>query len=378
MKKITLFIVLLLLPILSFAQDASTTNSYIVNYDEVMQGHAKKIRSKAKIILAKLTNKPQRIFVGEIVPYRVKVSLNNFHKSRYKLAYKIYNEKETLEHIGVRSDNLYTYITFYISASYIHPTIKLFIIDSKNRILDEKKVDGISNIKVVHLKHEYYSHLIAKSLVVKNITAKFYNKDYNTITINIDANIANVRDFILPIDSNEVKSYQTSVTDVLSFPTTNFTYETVISKKIKRIKFVYYNTSKNDFALVDEKVNILDKKIDAQTKIKPNNSYRNITYIIIIIVLLALSVLFLIYVRLYKIAIIVFIILAYYTFENVVNSGSISINSGANISILPTKNSTVFFITKKDRTATRLNKIGKYYKIKINNKIGWVNEKFVK
>ena len=67
-------------------------------------------------------------------------------------------------------------------------------------------------------------------------------------------------------------------------------------------------------------------------------------------------------------------LLSIYLIIQLLPKGNVILKKGTKVQILPTKNSTVFYIVKKETNAKILNKKGNYIKIKINNKIGWINE----
>ena len=150
-------------------------------------------------------------------------------------------------------------------------------------------------------------------------------------------------------------------------------FYTILPKNKKSFKFYYFNTSENKFNKIEIPIILKENIISTQTDINPNENKFFTPTNLFILTLIAISlIIFLIYQSTWLLIFpFLFSILILIQF---IPKGEIVVKKGTKLQILPTSTSTVFYIVKKDTKAKILNKRNNYIKVKIDNKIGWVNE----
>ena len=92
----------------------------------------------------------------------------------------------------------------------------------------------------------------------------------------------------------------------------------------------------------------------------------------ILIIIAFFLILFLIYQKIWILIFpLLFFVIIIYQF---IPKGEIFLKKGDKLTILPTYNSTIIYIIKKPQKAKILEKSRNYVEVKVNNKIGWINE----
>ncbi len=143
----------------------------------------------------------------------------------------------------------------------------------------------------------------------------------------------------------------------------------------KNLIFTYFNTTTNSFKEVKVPLILQNELVSTQTDLNPNDStfekYKKIAAIIVFVIFL------LIYIwKRWKIVLFfTFISLIVAIIYNLPNQKGV-IKTDSYIYILPTKNSTVFFKTKKDERVEALEKRENFVKVLgvDSDFVGWVKE----
>jgi hypothetical protein len=151
-------------------------------------------------------------------------------------------------------------------------------------------------------------------------------------------------------------------------------YVSVIPNYQKEYKFKYFNLKSNSVNKVSFPIILADATLSTQIGLNPQKSkfflYKIIAYF-------ALSLIFLLLFLKYRHKLLLFIsaLIAFYILYTKLLSGSLTLDEGVNIRILPTENSTVFFKTSQEIDAKILLKKDGYTKLLLpNGKIGWIKD----
>jgi len=264
--------------------------------------------------------------------------------------------------LNIKQINPYIYeINSTFKADDTNKTLEIYTnVNNLTQILNLNSV-----IKIKSLPHiERFSEVLADNLEILNpISSKDENKTILSFTIKCKN--CNIEDFNLSDFKTEQKLTVNSKNEA--------SYYIVLPDNQQKFYFYYYNTKENKFKKIEVPIVLKEQTISTQTNINPNENKFFTPLNIFILVLIAISlIIFLIF---QKIWLLIFpIILSGFIAIQFIPKGEITLKPGTKVQILPTPNSTVFYIIKKEQKAEILNKRDNYIKIKINNKIGWVNE----
>jgi len=261
--------------------------------------------------------------------------------------------------IFINQINPYIYeINTSFKADETNKTLKIYS-NEINQTIDFNKTIKIKSLPYI----ENFCGVIANNLQIVNpIASKEENK--TILSFNIKCSHCNIDDFNLT-NSNEQN---------LTINSNNkASYYIILPQNQKKLTFYYYNLKENRFKKIKVPIILKEQTISTQTDINPNENKFFTPLNIFILVLIALSLLiFLIFQKIWLL--ILPIILSGFIIIQFIPKGEIIVKPGTKLQILPTKNSTIFYTVTKEQKAKILNKRGNYIKIKINNKIGWVNE----
>jgi hypothetical protein len=263
-------------------------------------------------------------------------------------------------------------VTFYSDISFIlkdkFPEITISLLDNQ-LLLDELNISINSNISSLNPPLNF-SNIIASNFKILNITSSVYDDNNNLLALEIEANNSNLDMFSLKNSKEEEIEYNND------FLNSKITYYGIFHNREKKIEFSYYNILEKkyitNYIMIDPKI----EKISTQSDINPTND----NYIFLITLsIAALIILWLIlfYFR-RKWVYIVLIILAILsiTFINFPKQ-EVVLKNGAFIHILPTQQSTIFLVIGIDTKVKVLDSSNGYYKVILNNQVGWVKDKYV-
>jgi len=230
-----------------------------------------------------------------------------------------------------------------------------------------KKVDLNKYIKITKLpQNKRFCNVLANKLEIKNAFASKYKDNKIILTFDIKCDNCNIEDFKLPYEQKlTVKS------------PTNATYYAILPQNTKRLSFDYFNLKKNSFESVSIPVVLKDETISTQTNINAEQKTFFTPLNILILSLIAFTlIIFLIY---RKIWLLIFpLALAGALVYPYIPKGEVTLPAKTKMYILPTKQSSVIYITNHPTSAKVLKRINNYLKVKINNKIGWVKNEDIK
>jgi hypothetical protein len=303
--------------------------------------------------IVKIENPKEIYYQNQIADFNIKVITNT--KTNISIIapkdtkYKIHNKNGYVHEI-----NLTTKVT--------KPMPKI-IVTGKHLY---KKIN-FKDLNIVKLNPpKNFSGVLAEKLKISNVIAAKNDKNSIILSFDINTKKANLKDFHLPYEEK-----LTIRNDNLA------SYYVILPKNTNNLKFSYFNLKEKNFKQITIPVILKGETISTQTNINPEEGGFFSPINILLLTLIAFSlIIFLIYKKLFLLVFpIIFAgILIYPYFPK----GEITIPKNTNIYLLPTSQSTAFYITKKNQTVKVLKKINGYYKVEINNKIGWVKEKDVK
>ncbi len=252
---------------------------------------------------------------------------------------------------------------------YIYKLNARFKADKQNKIIEiynNEQNETINLNKIIKIKNlpkiDHFSGVLANNLKIINPISSKYETNKTILSFTIKCKNCNLRDFNLSKKEN---------LKVLS--NNEATFYIILPKNKKELTFYYYNLLQNKFDKIEIPIILKENTISTQTNINPNENKFFTPLNLLLLILTAIGlVVFLIYQRVWLLIFpLLFIVLILIQF---LPKGEVVLKKGTKLQILPTQNSTVFYIVKKKKKVKILNKRGNYLKVKINNKIGWVYE----
>ncbi|NPA73525.1 MAG: hypothetical protein GXO12_02325 [Epsilonproteobacteria bacterium] len=326
---------------------------------------------RQNLIYATYANKPERVYVKQIFKVEVKliVAIKRFDKisTKFIRGYKVdvLNPKSPWQK---RGDSVY-FNTFYYkvnSEKSRFPKIYIKIL-KKGRVLSAYTLGPIDT-KIVKLqKSNLFSGVIAQNLKVEKAKTTKYDDKSNILVMEITGKLANLKDFNLSgVIKNHIDSYSVNLPDMKIF------YFAILPKKRKFFEFTYFDTTQNSFKKFSIPVKVKSEDTSTQLELNPKDSkltlYKNIAlavaaFISLVLFIIRKKIVYLLII----IASVAYLLLFYNPFDTII------ISKDTKIRILPTYNSTVFYITDHQMSVEKLNEIDGYIKVKLpNGKIGWI------
>jgi hypothetical protein len=214
--------------------------------------------------------------------------------------------------------------------------------------------------------------VLAKELTLESFNATLYDDMNNLLVFKLSAHISNLYEFKIDnpnIVEQGLKERSSGIVD------SQMVYYIITNKENKYFEFEFFNTS----TLKKEKrtipIRLKNERVSTQTDLTPQSNFLQLYKILFIsLIVIVLSVIYF-YKREKGYLFLITIVIVWAVFETIPNS-TITIKSNTQVKILPTKNSTIFYITKYAIDADVLAKRDHFYKIQLkNNKVGWIHEK---
>ncbi len=328
---------------------------------------------RQSIIYLSYVKKPQRAYVNQIFKIKIKaiVATTKFDKIVTNFSgnnsYTILNPNNSWKWYN---DNIY-FNTYYIKSkteNVLFPRIIVSLLEGSNAIA-KSSLQPI-NPEIIKLKNtSIFSGVIADNIkIIKTRTTKF-NKNSNIFIMEIQGKNANLRDFRLRnVIKDGIDSYDINLPNIKIF------YFAIISNKRKILNFSYFNTNTNSFEKYSIPIEIDNEDTSTQLGLNPKESkletYKNIVLIAIAFFSLIVFIFRrkIVYIIIFSV-IVVYLLLFYNPFDSII------LKKNTKIRILPTYNSTIFYITDRKIVAEKLDSIKMYIKVLLpNGKIGWIKK----
>jgi len=311
-------VILLLIPFFLFAEIIKYENLKPYYYENQI------INLKAKIVLPK----PKEIIA---IPSNVEVNLSK--KNPYIYYINIKFKADNSEH-------------------------KLILVSQK--FYKEFNLNSIIKIKKINPPKNYSNILANKLEIINPISSKYKNNNI-LVSFTLKCDNCNIKDFNLSAKEQNLTLISNN----------EASYYMIVPKNKKKIEFYYFNLKQEKFNKIEIPIILKQETISTQTDLNPEeNRFFTPLNILILGIIAFFLIIFIIY---QKIWILFFpLILGGYLIYVILPKGELILKRNTKVQILPTKQSTVIYITKEPQKAKILNKTDNYTKVEINKKIGWV------
>lgn len=264
---------------------------------------------------------------------------------------------------------------FYFKAyadAFVMPTFQVLIYKEAELVETALIQPEELNFTQIAKDDDKFSSVIAKSLRVNAYKTKQYNNNELITILDIEANESNLEDFNLRYIEEQGFS---KISD--NYPEQSMLYYLVMPIHKKKIEFNYYNTKMKRFEKIEIPIVLDNELVSTQTDLNPNNSnlllYKKIALSVLTILFLGLFI----WKRKYYYLVLfmlTLIVLILYLMPN----KQAFVKNNTTIYILPTKNSTIFYKTKKVNVVQVVMKKEHFVKIMMNHNnkkiIGWIKE----
>ncbi len=337
---------------------------------------------RAQSLFLSFERLPKRVYVKEIFPVIVKsiAVFKNLQSLSYSLIggkdFNLLNKEALFEKID---ENEYK-ITLYFQLLSLKGKLPLIKVTAKDKSgYIESSTLSFKPIKVFSLRHDkYFCNVLADSLIVEKYKTTRFDENSYMFVMKIAAKRANIDDFHLDwVLRDKIESKKGD------FLESNFIYIAFIPSSTKEFNFKYFNLQNRRFENFSFPVILEKEELSTQLDLNPKASnfdiYKNIFLATVALIFLTL---FAFKIKKNRWAVIyLFIALAIgaYVIKDELPFSDITLKKGAKVTILPTRNSTIFYTAPKSMRVKVLNRVDPYYKILLpNNKIGWVKNEDIK
>ncbi|WP_103619278.1 SH3 domain-containing protein [Campylobacter concisus] len=330
---------------------------------------------KVKELLLKATNVPKNVVIGEIFSVEIVADTQNDFEFEFETQLDETNikwlNKKNFQWVK-SEDNKYVG-TFYLEATSIDAKTLKVGLDLKRN--GENYQNSSINIFLPKLKElrsdENYNHIVADNLEVKKFKTTKFDDINNIMVVEIYGNNVDLSAFNI-----ENKTILKQGVDTINgdFNSQSAYYFAVFKPNKKSLDFNYYNLKKAKFESFSLPVSVEDDDVSTQIGLNPKQSefstYKDVTIYSCVVIFLLLAIWRR---RLsYFFVAAVFIALGIYTYNPF---GKAVLKPDISVSILPTKNSTIFYTSRKNENVEILDTKGDYSKILFaDGKIGWVKK----
>jgi hypothetical protein len=312
---------------------------------------------------------PKSVYENQLFPvsihikhYNPKDKLN-FEYDNMSLIQPISNKPV----VAINQDE--AFYTFYFKVKEKKPTIEIPTLAIWN--LDQTYILNAQEIKVKKLdksKNLDFCGVLASKFRVNSIKIDPYDSEHILVTLNIEANEANLEDMhILNVIDDGIENLKRDGSNI------NANYYFIVSSTLEKIRFSYYNTIKKEF-----KSNTIDIKkyqnriINAELNPKELSFDKLKKYVLFGFTLFFMVLYLLTYDKLY---LFIFVVSGAALFYIYFSNKNICIQEGASLYILPTKNSNISLRVDEQIERQVIKEYNNFYKIEYKNSItGWIKK----
>ena len=332
---------------------------------------------RSQSIFLSYIEKPEKIYLSQHTTIKIKAIVTNKNVNDIKTSFvnakniKILNPNSSWKKItDTTYENSYNLKVFSTDAHM--PDIKITTTSQNGKIQTETLTSF--NPKIIALREDKeFSLVLAEDFTLSDHHEKKYDEQSNIIVLEINATGSNLEDFHIPYALRDG-------IDEIKYNGKNqrIYYFAIIPNDIKLFKFKYFNLQNNKYNIVSFPIILQDSSVSTQTDLNPEES-RYALYKAIALIVLAF-IIFLFYLKSKKIYILLLsLIVLVFAFYIRMPMSKIVLQQGIKLRILPTKNSTIFYITQEETKADKLLVRDGYIKVLLpNKKIGWIDENSAK
>lgn len=324
----------------------------------------------SKSLFLSLENAPQKVYVGQIFPIKVKTIVAHTKIDDLKTTFSNLKNVDIInpDSPWESSANNTYYNTFYFKITQhtaLLPTLSVALV--QNQTLIESTALSLPIPTIIQLKKDaLFSNVIANTLSVnKYKTTTFDAKNIITV-LEIETTGANLKDFKLSeIAKSGIDSFSENGNSQKIY------YYAVLPNYQKNFEFTYFDLPSNKFNKISLPLTIENEEVSTQLGLNPKESifefYKSIAYALAAFVFFFL---FIFYRKWYFLLLSLLFLALYFWDQNPLNK--VTLKTGSSMKILPMERSTIFYTSDKTLEVEKLGERETYIKILLpDGKIGW-------
>ncbi|WP_260604740.1 SH3 domain-containing protein [Campylobacter sp. MIT 99-7217] len=314
-------------------------------------------------------------FIGEVFSINLQAITNENTLFDFKLEFSKSNDLEFLNpKVKWQKDGNTYQTTLYFQAHSANANLSQIIVSlTRNNDIFQSSILNLNPIEFKRVDvDKNYSQIVAKNLEVSLFKTNYFDDKNLVMIIHLKAQNANLKYFKL----KDPQILQQRVDNIQGdFNASSAYYSAVFEPSKQNIEFSYFNTQTQKLENINLKVEISDDdEISTQTDLNPKNNDLNFYKQIALWVLAGICALVFVLRKNYYffVAALIFFILSFLV-DTTTHKQTLKANTKAKL--LPTSQSTSFYISDKEEEVQVLNTRQDYVKILLEDgKIGWVHK----
>ena len=266
-----------------------------------------------------------------------------------------------------------TYVYKIKGKNVILPPLRVKVASADGSYEEEVVANG-AKLQAVELNNNpNYANVIADSMEVVDYRVKEYDEQNNVVIFQIESRGGTLQS--MKIGQYAKQGLEDSkVVDGVTYGI----YYVVLDKALRSLSFDYFSLSKKQFVNITLPINLTRNSVDEGGDIKPRNTFLMFKNLLLGGLIVFVVLVWVVFKKIRKISLVVLVVLLLLLAYNIFFSATSGVaQAGANISIIPSHNSTIMEVVK---TPTKVDIIGEYeeyYKIIIDSKVGWIRKEYV-
>jgi len=321
-----------------------------------------------------LLSSPKKVILSQRVPITIKATVTREDVQQLKLFLKkskdfeVLYQKEPWQKLNQNSYKKTIYIK-YLSTKPKDLSLNVTVM-FKNRYKNSAKIT-VAKPNVVALKSdEFFCGVIAERFDIISHSQKRYDDTHNIILMELNASLSNLEDFSVPY------AKKSGVDEFIDRGKTQKAYAfAIVGYREKNFKFKYFDIKSNHYKMQSFDIVLKDQTLSTQTELNPQKNRYKMYKTIFLLALIFLLLIFSLKKRSLPVSIATVILIVYTAYVNIPFK-KITLKKGVGIKILPTQNSTVFYIVPNDTKVVVAYENKNYYKVVLpdGKLVGWVKK----
>lgn len=265
-----------------------------------------------------------------------------------------------------------TYIFTIKGKDVTLPPLRVRVAASDGSYEQEVLANGARFQAVELTSNVNYAHVIADSMEVVDYRVKEYDEGNNIIIFQIECKGSNLNEMKIGNYAKQGLEQRKIVDDI-----TYGIYYVVLDKSIRSLSFDYFSLAQKQFVTITLPINLV-RNIQDVGDIKPRNTFLMFKNLFIGGLIVFALLVWVVFKRARKITLALLVMLGLVLAYNVFFSATSGVaQAGANVSIIPTHNSTIMEVVKSPTKVAIIGEYEDYYKVIIESKVGWIRKAYV-
>lgn len=259
---------------------------------------------------------------------------------------------------------------FYYKIRQSHFTLPTLTIQAlkDNQPIAEESLKGEEGKAIELGGNPLFSKVVATNLAVTEKKVTSYDTENNLVVFRVEAEGTDLGDFSIP--QHPKQGIESSN---ITLPKASMIYYVIMPKSEPSLIFDYFNLEKYQYERITLENLAVDERVSTQADIKPKNTLQIFLFSILGVLIVLLALLY-VYYRNPLLIIVALLLLGYSTYLALFKHEGY-LQAGSQVSILPTRNSTIIFQATTPMKVEILSERDDYYKIILaDEKIGWVKK----